>query len=76
MKDRLKLIHLSDTGQQHYKHDPVGMGDVRFDVLPPVVAEVGYKEMPMLEIIWQAPDPDPIESAQKLIDMGWTYAGG
>ncbi len=73
VKDRLKLVHISDTNQKVYKHDPVGYGDVPFAEIPPVLKEIGYQEMPMLEVIFAADDPDPVDSAQKLIDMGWTY---
>jgi sugar phosphate isomerase/epimerase len=35
------LVHLSDTGQQVYRHDPVGLGTVAFAVVPPVLDEIG-----------------------------------
>ena len=36
-RKRLKLVHLSDTNQQVYRHDPVGKGDVPFAQVPPVL---------------------------------------
>jgi hypothetical protein len=39
--------------------------------LPPVLAKIGYTELPMLEIITGTPDKDIRASAEKLIAMGW-----
>jgi L-ribulose-5-phosphate 3-epimerase len=71
---RLKLVHLSDTGQQVYRHDPVGAGDVPFAEVPPVLEEIGYKRLPMLEII--APDAEKgiLASADKLAAMSYGRA--
>ena len=33
-RERLALVHLSDTGQQVYRHDPVGVGTVPFAMVP------------------------------------------
>ena len=68
---RLRLVHLSDTGHEVYRHDPVGSGVVPFAALPPVLAKIGYAELPVLEIITGTPDKDIQTSAQKLIAMGW-----
>jgi L-ribulose-5-phosphate 3-epimerase len=70
-RERLKLVHLSDTNQQLYRHDPVGLGDVPFVVVPPVLAEVGYTRMPMLEIIAQDADQGILSSVDKLAAMGF-----
>jgi sugar phosphate isomerase/epimerase len=75
-RDRLKLVHLSDTGRQVYRHDPVGMGTVPFAELPPVLAEVGYRELPMLEIISHDADRDIMASARRLTELGLAGAGG
>ena len=73
-RKRLKLVHLSDTGRQVYRHDPVGAGDVPFREVPPVLAEIGYTRLPMLEII--APDAEKgiLASADKLAAMGYGRA--
>jgi L-ribulose-5-phosphate 3-epimerase len=73
-RKRLKLVHLSDTGQQVYRHDPVGAGDVPFAEVPPVLEEIGYKRLPMLEII--APDAEKgiLASADKLAAMSYGRA--
>lgn len=71
VRSRLGLVHFSDTGTKVYKHDPVGMGDVPFADIPPVLAEVGYREMPVLEIVSHDPDADTLESARRLAAAGY-----
>ena len=71
---RLKLVHLSDTGRNAYRHDPVGMGDVPFRLVPPVLAEIGHTRLPVLEIISRDADADIASSAGKLSAMGFGRA--
>jgi len=68
---RLALVHLSDTGRQVYRHDPVGQGTLPFADVPRALAAVGYKARPMLEIISRDPDRDIIASMLKLALMGF-----
>jgi len=68
---RLKLVHLSDTGRQNYRHDPVGKGDVPFAAIPAMLREINYRERPMLEITSQSPDDDIAESIRRLDAMGF-----
>jgi len=68
---RLRLVHVSDTGRDRYRHDPVGMGSVRFDLVPPVLKDIGYKELPMLEIVSSDPDSDIPRSTAGLTRLGW-----
>lgn len=69
-RKRLKLVHLSDTHRNVYRHDPVGQGSVPFRELPPVLAEIGYARRPMLEIISRNADGDILSSAEALVGMG------
>ncbi len=73
-RERLALVHLSDTGRQVYRHDPVGLGTVPFADVPRALAAVGYKARPMLEIISRDPDRDIVASADKLAALGFTPA--
>jgi L-ribulose-5-phosphate 3-epimerase len=73
-RKRLKLVHLSDTGQQVYRHDRVGAGDVPFHVVPPALLKVGHTRRPMLEIIAQNPDEAMLSSTEKLMMMGYARA--
>ena len=68
---RLRLVHLSDTGQQVYRHDPVGAGGVPFAEVPPVLREIGHARLPMLEIISSDADADVLSSTDKLAAMGY-----
>lgn len=71
VKDRLKLVHLSDTHKNTWRHDPVGMGDVAFADFNKVLQEIGYEGLSMIEIITDDPDFHFPESHRKLVDMGW-----
>jgi sugar phosphate isomerase/epimerase len=70
----LELVHLSDTGRQSYRHDPVGLGTVPFADVPAALAAAGYNAKPMLEIISRDPDRDIIASAGKLALLGFMPA--
>jgi L-ribulose-5-phosphate 3-epimerase len=71
VRDRLRLVHVSDTGRDVYRHDAVGTGSVAFDRLPAVLDEIGYDEVAMLEIISPAADDAIDVSARRLAAMGW-----
>jgi L-ribulose-5-phosphate 3-epimerase len=72
VQKRLGLVHFSDTGRSVYRHDTVGLGDVPFGDVPPVLAEIGYSELPVLEVISRSPDADTMDSAKRLADLGYT----
>jgi len=73
-RERLELVHLSDTGRTVFRHDPVGLGTVPFAQVPAALAAVGYTRRPMLEIISRDADRDVIASAEKLAAMGVSRA--
>ena len=73
-RERLALVHLSDTGTQLYRHDPVGLGTVPFADVPRALHAAGYTARPMLEIVSRDPDRDIVASADKLALLGFTYA--
>lgn len=64
---RLRLVHLSDTGQSVYRHDPVGLGDVDFAAVVSKINAVGLEQAPMLEIISRNPDHDIRQSIERLV---------
>ena len=68
---RLKVVHVSDTNQVNYRHDPVGLGTLDFASVPPILKEIGFARRPVLEIIAAEPDISIEASAAKLADMGW-----
>lgn len=71
-RERLALVHLSDTGRQDYRHDTVGNGTLPFADVPAALAAVGYRALPMLEIISHDPDRDILASADKLARLGFS----
>jgi L-ribulose-5-phosphate 3-epimerase len=71
VRDRLSLVHFSDTTRQSYKHDPLGCGDVPLAGLASVMKEIGYNELPMLEVISLNPDPDIADSCRRLQQAGF-----
>ncbi|HYF19851.1 MAG TPA: sugar phosphate isomerase/epimerase family protein [Ramlibacter sp.] len=68
---RLKVVHLSDTDQSVYRHDAVGLGTVDFRPIPAVLAEIGFTNKPVLEIIAAEPDAAIEDSIRKLGLAGW-----
>lgn len=73
-RDRLKLVHISDTGRQAYRHDPVGQGTVPFHEIPSALRAVGHARQPMLEIISRNPDRDIADSVTRLMASGFADA--
>ncbi len=71
VRSRLKLVHLSDTPLDVFRHAPVGTGVVPFAAVPPLLEEVGYVGPPMLEIICEQPDTEIPASIHALDAMGW-----
>ena len=71
VRDRLKLVHLSDTPREVYRHSAVGEGVVPFAEVLPVLEEVGYRDPPMLEIIADDPDRALRASVERLFELGW-----
>jgi sugar phosphate isomerase/epimerase len=72
-RDRLKLVHLSDTGREIFRHDPVGCGTVPFARLPALLRQVNYSEVAMLEIIAHDADSAIAASARALVAMGFGH---
>jgi sugar phosphate isomerase/epimerase len=70
-RERLELVHFSDTGQKIFRHDAVGLGTVPFPALPKALAAVGYTRRPMLEIISHDADRDILASADRLAALGF-----
>jgi L-ribulose-5-phosphate 3-epimerase len=75
VRDRLSLVHFSDTTRQSYKHDPLGCGDVPLAGIASVMKEIGYTELPMLEIISHTPDADIADSCRRLHQAGFGRDG-
>jgi sugar phosphate isomerase/epimerase len=68
---RLKLVHLSDTSREVYRHDPVGDGTVPFGDVPAALARIGHRQAPVLEVISRDPDRDILTSRDRLVALGF-----
>ena len=68
---RLEMVHVSDTGREVYRHDPVGQGTIDFRAVGAQLQEAGYRGPLVLEIISRSPDGDFRESIQALAEAGW-----
>ena len=71
LKGLVEIVHFSDTGRGVYKHDPVGTGDVPFAAVAPVLSEIGYAELPVLEVISRNADADIRDSVRRLVALGY-----
>jgi L-ribulose-5-phosphate 3-epimerase len=71
VRDRLSLVHFSDTTRQSYKHDPLGHGDVPLAGLASCMKEIEYTELPMVEVISLNPDSDIADSCRRLHEAGF-----
>ena len=66
----LAIMHLSDPSEV-YRHSAIGDGSVPFAAVPPVLAEIGYRDLPLLEIIADDPDRVIADSVRRLLELGW-----
>lgn len=69
--ERLKLVHVSDTGRQVYRHDAIGMGDIDFAAVGRALAMSSHAKPPVLEIISVQPDQDFAAASGALRQRGY-----
>ena len=69
--DWIELIHLSDTGKNLWRHDPVGTGEVDFRSVAEAIHSIGFSGQSVMEIISSNPDHDLLESRRLLAQWGW-----
>jgi sugar phosphate isomerase/epimerase len=72
LNGRIELVHCSDTTRNTWRHDPVGTGNVPFELLKDALQAHGYEGPILLEII--APDilPAILASHDALARTGLT----
>lgn len=68
--DRLRLVHISDTTRNAYRHDAVGEGDIDFARLAAPIRAATPGRPPVLEIITPDPDETIASSVAALAGMG------
>lgn len=66
VRERLDVVHLSDTGLDAYRHDPVGRGVVDFTAFGKALTDIAFDGPAMLEIISTTPDGDIADSVKRL----------
>ena len=71
VRSRLGMIHLSDTGRQVWRHDPVGEGSCDFAGFGAALREIGYRGTSMLEIVADLPVEKIVASHRQLAQWGW-----
>lgn len=71
---RLRLIHVSDTPRDHYRHAPIGQGSVDWGSLPRLVTHCGYISPIVLEIISETPEMDLCAGRSLLQGLAWDEA--
>jgi sugar phosphate isomerase/epimerase len=71
VRSRLGIVHLSDTGRQAWRHDPVGQGSCDFAGFGATLREIGYAQTSMLEIVSEQPVQDIVASHRKVAQWGW-----
>jgi L-ribulose-5-phosphate 3-epimerase len=71
VRSRLGIVHLSDTGRQAWRHDPVGDGGCDFAGFGATLREIGYARTSMLELVCDRPVEQIRESHRKIAAWGW-----
>ncbi|WP_238812983.1 sugar phosphate isomerase/epimerase family protein [Paraburkholderia sp. SG-MS1] len=56
LRELVRLIHLSDTTRETWRHDEVSLGDVPFSEVPAALDEINFNGACMLEIISSEPE--------------------
>ncbi|WNI18736.1 sugar phosphate isomerase/epimerase family protein [Actinacidiphila sp. ITFR-21] len=71
--DLLEMVHISDTGHQEYRHDPVGQGVIDFPAVGAALAASSWAGRPVIEVIGRSANPlaEIVESIERLEAMDW-----
>jgi deoxyribonuclease-4 len=71
VRPRLGIVHLSDTGRQAWRHDPVGEGSCDFAGFAHALREIGYTRTSMLELVCESPLERIVDSHRRIAQWGW-----
>ena len=71
VRARLGIVHLSDTGREVWRHDPVGQGTCDFAGFGATLREIGYAATSMLEIVADPPVEHIVDSHRRIAAWGW-----
>lgn len=70
----LDLLHMSDTGQQQWRHDAIGTGSVNFAAAASALQAAGFKGLSVVEILNVDADRAVMEAVDRLSPLGWKIA--
>ena len=73
---KLDLLHLSDTTQEAWRHDPIGTGTIDHAAVAKVLLEIGYDRFSVIEILAANPIPVILSNHDILTGMGWEKRRG
>ncbi len=76
VKERLRLVHLSDTGRERWNHSQPGQGVVPFREVAETLAEIGYRNPCVLEMISDNPDEALPAALKVLSELSWGEGAG
>ena len=71
LRDWIDLIHLSDTGRKHWRHDPIGAGEIDFESVAEAIQLINFRGQSVMEVISSDPDRELPESRRLLAQWGW-----
>ena len=71
LKDKIKLVHLSDTTKKKWGHNIIGSGSIGFSNIYRKLLEINYSGICMLEIIHPEAENGLISSLDYLKKEGW-----
>ncbi len=71
LADLLKVVHLSDTTRQVWRHDRIGLGDVPAEAFARALDEAGFAGPCTLEIIDADTEGALADSCRALADFGF-----
>ena len=74
VRARLDIVHLSDTGREAWRHDPVGQGSCDFAAFGAALRDIGYAKTSMMEIVADPPIEPILASHRQLAKWGWSPA--
>jgi L-ribulose-5-phosphate 3-epimerase len=73
---RLGIVHLSDTGRQAWRHDPVGEGSCDFAGFGATLRDIGYGQTSMIELVCESAVERIVESHRRIAQWGWAPLHG
>jgi L-ribulose-5-phosphate 3-epimerase len=71
LADLLRIVHFSDTGQDKWRHDPIGTGTVPFADVVKALDAVGFEGAVTLEVLDHNPDAAILRSHRALEPFGF-----